>query len=99
MRKDHAEAHRAAVVLHIECVTLNSERLRESANDASEAVKGVVELLRVGPVAVPEAWVVRRDQMIVVCQPLKKRLKHTRRRRQSMQQKKRWRILQPGLAV
>src|ERR1700722_18504374 len=73
MRKDHAEADRAAIVLHVECVALNSERFREGANGASETVKGIVELLRVGPVALPETWEVGRNQMIVVRQPFKKR--------------------------
>src|ERR1700683_589308 len=62
----HAEAHRAAVVLHVKCVAGEAKRLREIIDDASDVVEGIRELFGVGPVAVAEAGIVGGDQVDLV---------------------------------
>ena len=57
----HAKANRATVVLHVERVARQTQRLGEIVHDRGDVVKGVGELLRVGPVTVSEAGIVRSD--------------------------------------
>lgn len=49
------------------------------AYHGSDMVESVIELLWVGPVAMSVARIVGRNQMVVVCKPCQKRLKHPRR--------------------
>src|SRR5271157_1980672 len=99
MRQYHSEADGATVVLHVERVARDSERLSEMVDDLGTTIERVRELLRVRPVTVSEPRIVRRDQMIAVGQPRKKRFKHARRRGKSVQQEKRFRILRPSFPV
>ena len=73
-----AKADRSTVVLHVERVMRETECLREAVHHGGDVVEGVVELLRVGPVAVPVARIIGRDQMVAVCEPRQERLKHPR---------------------
>jgi hypothetical protein len=74
----HAKADRPTIVLHIEHVVRQTERLREAVHQLSDMVKGISELFWVGPIAVSETRIVGRNQMVVVCEPRQQRLKHPR---------------------
>src|ERR1700691_2292987 len=65
----------------------------------SNVIEGVRKFLGVGPVAVSEARVIRRDEMRAISEPHEKRIEHARGRRQSVQQQKRRRIFRPSLSV
>jgi hypothetical protein len=54
------------VVLHIQGVARESQRLSEMVDDLGITIERVRELLRVRPITVPEAGIVRRDQMVAV---------------------------------
>ena len=69
MCQGHAESDRPTVVLHVERIARQTERLREAVHQLSDVVEGVIELLWVGPIAVSEPRIVRRNQMVVVCKP------------------------------
>ena len=62
----HAKADRPTVVLHVERVARQANSQREVVHDRSDVVKGVVELLRIWPVAVAVARIIWRNQMISV---------------------------------
>ena len=70
------ESHRAAVVLHEEGVAGQAENLGEPADDRGQVVEGVRELGMAGRIAVPEPWIVRRDQVERVSEPVQQRLPH-----------------------
>ena len=62
-------------------------------------IEGIGEFFRVRPVAVPEARIIGRDQMIAIGKPRKERLEHPRRRGKSVQQKNRRRVFRAGLPI
>src|ERR1700722_2717112 len=64
-----------------------------------DVIKRVSEFFRIWPVAMSEAWVIGRDQVIAIGKPREKRLEHPRRRRQPVQQENRWRIFRARLPV
>ena len=64
----HAKTNRAAVVLHVERVMRQSQRLREIVHYGRDVVESVIELLRIRPVAMSEARIIRRDQMDICLQ-------------------------------
>ena len=66
MRKRHAKTNRAAIVLHVKRVARKTQRFGEMSHDLSEVIEGVSEVLRIWPVAVSEARIIRRDEMIAV---------------------------------
>ena len=99
MRERHAEADRAPVILHIERIARQADRLDEVVHDRGDVVEGVGEGLRVWPVAMPESRIVGRDQMVAVGKPGEERLEHPRGRGQTVQQEKRRRIGRPSLPV
>jgi hypothetical protein len=76
--KDHAKTHGAAIVLHVERIAREPERFGEAYYDLSTLIERIGELLRVRPVTVSEARIVRRDKMIAVGQPGKERFEHPR---------------------
>jgi hypothetical protein len=78
MRQRHAEANRAAVILHVEGVARNSQCLSEVIHDLGDVIESVGELFRIRPIAVAEARIIGRDQMIVIREPRQQRLKHSR---------------------
>jgi hypothetical protein len=66
------------LVLHIEGVVRQTERLREFVHQLTDVVEGVSELIWFGPIAVPEPGIVGSYQMVVVREPRQQRLKHPR---------------------
>ena len=78
MRQDHAETHRAAVILHVQRVARESERFGKVVHDLGEVIERVREFLRVGPVAMSKARVIGRDQVIVIGKAGEERLEHSR---------------------
>src|SRR5437762_12603438 len=93
MRQRHAKADRSAVVLHVERVMREAECFREVIHDLGVMIEGVRELLRIWPVTVSEARVVGRDKVIVIRESSEEWLEHPRRRRGSVQQEERRRVL------
>ena len=86
VRGRQTEADRAAVVLHEKGVAAEAELLGEAPDDLGQVVEGVGEAGRVGGIAVPEARVVRRDQVEGVGQPGQQRFPHPRGGREAVQQ-------------
>src|ERR1700733_3763380 len=76
MCQGHAKANRSTVILHIERIVRQTERLREAVHQLSQVVKGVSELFWVGPIAVSEPRIVGCNQMVVACKPRQQWLKH-----------------------
>ncbi len=74
----NTKANRSTVVLHVKRVARQANSQRKVAHDRSDAVKGIVEPLRIWPVAVAVARIVRRNQVVAVGQPRQQRLKHSR---------------------
>ena len=66
MRKRHAKTNRAAIVLHVKRVARKTQCFSEMSDDLSEVIEGVSEVLRIWPVTVSEARIIRRDEMIAV---------------------------------
>ena len=97
--QDHAKADGATVILHVERVAREPERFGEVIHDLGDVIEGVREFLRVRPVAVTEAWVIGRDQVIAIGKTGEERLEHSRRRRQTVQQEKRRRIFRTSLPI
>ena len=84
MRQDHSKSDRHAVVLHVEVVLCDADGFDEVIHDFSDVVEGVREFLWIGPIAVAEARIVRRNEMKAIGQARKERLKHARRRRETV---------------
>ena len=99
MRQDHAKADRGAIVLHIQVVFREAHRFDEVIHDFGDAIERVGKFLRIGPIAVAEARIVGRNEMITVGQASEEWLEHTRRRRQSVQEENGGRVLWSGLAI
>src|SRR6202012_3069785 len=99
MRQSHPKPYWTSVVLHVKRVASQAESFRKVVDDAGDMVEGIVELLRVGPVAVAVAGIVRRDQMVLISEARQQRLKHSRGRRQTVQQEDRRSVLAPCLAI
>ena len=86
MREGHAETNGAAVILHVERVAREPERFGEVIHRFGDAIEGVGEFFRVGPVAVTEAGVIGRDEAIAIREAREERLEHSRGRGKSVQQ-------------
>ena len=99
MCERHAEADGPAVVVHVERVARQPERLREPVHELGDVVERVRELLRIRPVAVPEARVVGGHEAVAVRQPGEERLELARRARYAVEQQDDGRALRPRLAV
>ncbi len=78
MRQDHAKTDRAAIILHVQRVTREAERFGEVIHDLGDVIEGVCEFFGVGPVAVSEARVIGRDQVIAIGEPDEERIEHAR---------------------
>jgi hypothetical protein len=89
MRHGHPKTDRAAVILHVQRVVVETECLCELADDLCVVIKRVREGLGVRPVAMAEARIVRCDKVILIGQSCEERLEHARRRRQTVQQEQR----------
>ena len=66
MRDRQPKADRAAVIVHVERVAPDAERLRELVDDLGEVIERVGELLGRRRTAEAEARIVRRDDMVAV---------------------------------
>jgi hypothetical protein len=99
MGQGHAKPHGAAVILHVQRVAREPERFGEVIHDLSVVIERIREGFRVRPVAVSEAWVVGRDEVITIGQPGEQRLEHSRRRGQTVEQENGRRIFRAGLSV
>ncbi len=79
MGQGHAKTHRAAIILHVQGVAREPERLGEVRHDLGEVIERIRECLRIWPIAVPEAaWVIGRDKVIAIGEPGEERLEHAR---------------------
>src|SRR6266481_638333 len=99
MCQSHAKTYRAAVVLHVKRVARQPERFREVIHDLGAVIERIREVLRVRPIAMSEARIIRRDKVIAIGKPREQRFEHARGRRQSVQQQKRRRIFRASLSV
>lgn len=99
MRQGHTIPHRSAVVLHVKCVAREPERLGEMSHDLRVVIEAVRELLWIRPIAVPEARVVGSYKVKAIGKARVQRLEHARRRRQSVQQLNRGRVLRARLPI
>src|SRR5262249_33070865 len=68
-------------------ITLERDGLGKPVDNASQAFKGVLELLPVGRLREAEAWQVGRDHVKAVGQGWNEITEHVRRRREAVQQK------------
>ena len=78
VRQCHAKANRPAIVLHVRSVVRQAYRLREIVDHGSDVIERIFEPLRVRPVAVSEARVIGRDEVIAIGKPGEERLEHPR---------------------
>ncbi len=78
MGERQAKPHGAAVILHVQRVAREPDRFAEVIHDLGVVVERVGECFRVRPVAVSEAWVIGRDQVITIGQAGEERLEHPR---------------------
>ena len=62
------ETDRTTIVLHIQSVLLQADRLRERSDDGRKVIECIPEPGAVGRIAMAEAGIVRGDEMIVVRQ-------------------------------
>ena len=99
MGQGHTETHGAAVILHVKRVAREPQRFGEMIHDLRYVVERVGEFLWVRPVAVSEPWIVGRDQVIAIRKPGEERLKHSRRRGQSVEQQEGWRVLRSRFPI
>ena len=76
VHKCHAKAHGAAVILHVNGVAREPQRLGKMIHDPGNVIECVREFLGVGPIAVSEAWVIRRNKVIAVRKTREERLEH-----------------------
>ncbi len=74
----HAKPHGAAVILHIQRVAREPERFGEVLHDLGIVIERIRKGFRVRPVAVSEARVIGRDQVIAIGKPGEERLEHPR---------------------
>jgi hypothetical protein len=91
--------HWPSVILHVQRILRQPDSHSEMVHNFGDAIERVGEFSRIWPVAAPEAGVIRRDKVIAIGKPGEKRLEHSRGRRGSVQQEKRWRVFRPGLSV
>ena len=99
MRHGQPHADRAAVVLLQEDVVAETDDLGEIRDHSGEMVEGVGEFGGRRRVALAEARIVRRDQMITVGEQRDQRREHPRRRRIAVQHEDRRRIPGSRLAI
>src|SRR5215469_7928319 len=59
------EAHRAAVVLHVESVPVQSNSRCKLVDHICKMVERVLKFAGIGRIAVSEAWIIRCHQMIL----------------------------------
>jgi hypothetical protein len=59
------ESHRATIVLHVNDVALDPEFLGEMVDDGGDAVERVGERFRIRRIAMAEAGIIGRHQVIV----------------------------------
>jgi len=78
MGQGHAKTHGAAVILHVKRVAREPECFREVIHNLGVVVERIGEFLRVRPIAVSEARVIGRDQVIAIGKPGEERLEHPR---------------------
>jgi hypothetical protein len=76
MSESHPKAHRAAIVLHVKRVAREPERLDEMIHNVGVAIERIREFLRIRPVAVSKAWVIRSDKVTAIGEPSQERLEH-----------------------
>ena len=99
MRQGHAKTHGAAIILHVKRVAREPERFGEVIHDLGDVIEGVREFLRVRPVAVSEARVIGRNQVIAIGEPGEERLEHSRRRGQAVEQENGRRVLRARFPI
>src|ERR1700733_12328762 len=55
MGQRHAKSDRTSIILQVERVTLDFQRLGKGVHELRDVIKGVLEMLRIGPVAMTES--------------------------------------------
>src|SRR2546430_6136544 len=75
MCKYHAKTDRATIILHVKRVARESKRFGEVVHDLGQVIESVREFLRVRPVGVPKARVIRSDKMKSIREPGEKRVR------------------------
>src|SRR5207253_8428918 len=99
MSQRHSKTNRAAVILHVKSKTREPERFGEVIHDLGDVIERIREFLRIRPVAVSEAWVIRRNQVIATGKPREERLELPRRTCKSVQQEKHRPVFRAGLSI
>ncbi len=78
IRQGQTKAYRTTVILQKKAVLIKSKQLGEFIDHLGEMIESVVELLRVGSIAMSEARIVWSNQMIGVGEPSQQWLVHSR---------------------
>jgi hypothetical protein len=73
----HAKTHRATVILHVKRVAREPERFGEVIYDLGVVIERIREFPGVRPVAMSEARVIGRDEVVGIREPRQKRLEHS----------------------
>ncbi len=78
MGEGHAKPHRPAVILHVQRVPREPQGFGKVIHDLGVVIERIRELFGVRPVAVSEARVIRRNQVIAIGEPGEEWLEHPR---------------------
>ena len=99
MRQRHSKSNRSAVVLHVQGVMRKTEGFRKVIHDLGVVIKRVHEFPWIRPIAVTEAGIIGRDEVIAIRKPSEEWLEHPRGGGKSVQQKKDRRVFRTGLSI
>src|SRR6266496_1518383 len=78
VRECHAKTNGPAVILHVQRVAREAERFGEMIHNLRDMIERVSEFLRVWPVAVSEARIIRRNKVKSIGKSSEERLEHSR---------------------
>jgi hypothetical protein len=99
MGQGHSKADGPSVMLRVKRLAREPDRLAEMIDDLGVVIERIREGFWVWPVAVPETWVVRLDEVIPIGKTGEERLEHPRRRGQTVEQQNRRSTLRSRLAI
>jgi len=78
MGQRHSKTNGAAVIMHVKSKTREPERFGEVIHDLGDVIERIREFLRIRPIAVSKAWIIRRHKMKAIRKPSEERLEHSR---------------------
>jgi hypothetical protein len=78
MDQGHPKADGAALILHVQHVARQAERLGELIHDHCQMIKRIGNCFRVGPLTMSEPRVIGCDEVIALGKPSEQGLEHSR---------------------